>query len=60
MNREILKLDAPYNIIYAEALLDRAEERAEMMGNESYIQLSYRSVAIALSEKTPIHDNRDK
>ena len=47
MNREILKLDAPYNVIYAEALLDRAEERAEMMGNESYIQLSYRSVAIA-------------
>jgi hypothetical protein len=31
----------------AEALLDRAEERAEMMGNESYEKLSYRSVAIA-------------
>ena len=31
----------------AEKLLDRAEERAEMMGNESYIHLSYRSVAIA-------------
>ena len=31
----------------AEKLLDRAEERAEMMGNESYIHLSYRSVVIA-------------
>ena len=31
----------------AEALLDRAEERALMMGNESYTQFSYRAVAIA-------------
>ena len=31
----------------AEALLDRAEERALMMGNESYEQLSYRAVEIA-------------
>ncbi|SHK98459.1 hypothetical protein [Xylanibacter ruminicola] len=31
----------------AEALLDRAEERALMMGNESYTQLSYRATAIA-------------
>ena len=31
----------------AEKLLDRAEERALMMGNESFTQLSYRSVAIA-------------
>ena len=31
----------------AESLLDRAEERALMMGNESYEQLSYRAVEIA-------------
>ena len=31
----------------AETLLDRAEERALMMGNESYTQFSYRAVAIA-------------
>ena len=31
----------------AEMLLDRAEERALMMGNESYEQLSYRAVEIA-------------
>ena len=31
----------------AETLLDRAEERALMMGNESYTQLSYRAVVIA-------------
>ena len=31
----------------AETLLDRAEERALMMGNESYEQLSYRAVEIA-------------
>lgn len=31
----------------AETLLDRADERALMMGNESYEQLSYRSVVIA-------------
>ena len=31
----------------AEKLLDRAEERALMMGNESYEQLSYRAVEIA-------------
>ena len=31
----------------AEILLDRAEERALMMGNESYTQFSYRAVAIA-------------
>jgi len=31
----------------AEGLLDRAEERALMMGNESYEQLSYRAVEIA-------------
>ena len=31
----------------AETMLDRAEERALMMGNESYTQLSYRAVVIA-------------
>ena len=31
----------------AETLIDRAEERALMMGNESYTQFSYRAVAIA-------------
>ena len=31
----------------AETLLDRAEERALMMGNESYTQFSYRAVVIA-------------
>lgn len=31
----------------AEKLLDRAEERALMMGNETFTQLSYRAVAIA-------------
>jgi len=31
----------------AENLLDRAEERALMMGNDSYLQLSYRAVLIA-------------
>lgn len=31
----------------ATTLLDRSEERALMMGNESYIQLSYRAVDIA-------------
>ena len=31
----------------AETLLDRAEERALMMGNESYTQFAYRAVAIA-------------
>ena len=50
----IARLDSAKGVIVcpqakrlAESLLDRAEERALMMGNESYTQFSYRAVAIA-------------
>ena len=39
----------------AEALLDRAEERALMMGNESYEQLSYRAVEIAFRKSIMLY-----
>ena len=43
----IVKEDVERRPKLAEKLLDRAEERALMMGNESYVQLSYRAVEIA-------------
>ena len=50
----IARLDSAKGVIVcpqakrlAESLLDRAEERALMMGNDSYMQFAYRAVAIA-------------
>ena len=40
-------INCPQAKKHTERLLDRAEERALMMGNETYVQLSYRAAVIA-------------
>jgi hypothetical protein len=58
----IARLDSAKGVIVcpqakrlAESLLDRAEERALMMGNESYMQFAYRAVAIAFRKSIQLY-----
>jgi len=58
----IARLDSAKGVIVcpqakrlAESLLDRAEERALMMGNDSYMQFAYRAVAIAFRKSIQLY-----